>query len=609
MNKKQTQLLSHVIISLIITKDPILTTLLTAVDEDQKLLETLNPALSSTGILNPGCLDWTRRTLLSNIISWFESDTEPNVLWICGAPGTGKTTIAWSLISEMERQQRCAGEFFFQQNYQTPYQLWTTLAYKMAMFHPAIKGEIYRVLTMEHDAPDLDDVQVTYEKLIAGPLKALRERLSSRGPILLIDGLEQSGQGDTSYKALLDTLPQWLSLPRHCKLIVTSRPQGDITKIFEEKDIKRLELFTGNDTDYETNDDVRTFLTHRFSEMRKQDKSIPENWPEYDALSGLVGHASGSFKWAAIAVDEIQDAGGDRERLLTTILEGGTTNKFKSFDQYIEEVLSMAFDGNPPDAFHATMGTIALSKGPVTIADLEHLLQYRFPSNSGLSLEDMCYKLLPIISIEGEKKAVKLRHKAYKDYLMDSKRCTGSFQIDRAKAHRNTTISCFKIMQQGLKFNIGELKSSYRRNHEIEDRPSLIERCIPSRLAYACQFWADHLRGVSSTEKRDTEIVNLLRSFLNFHILYWLEVLSLLSKSNIASKSLLTAAEWLEVCARGFYYRWTSPYSLSGYRQRFIPIRRRWQPVCPHLRRFDRRECPPHLFIRIAIFSSLFLCS
>ncbi|KAH8993139.1 hypothetical protein EDB92DRAFT_1855060 [Lactarius akahatsu] len=520
-------------------------TLTVTLDEDQKLAEVLNPDFTPTN-LNPCCLDWTRRTLLLDIISWFESVTEPNVLWLSGAPGTGKTTIAWSLISELEKQQRSAGEFFFRQNQHTPYQLWTTLAYKMAKFHPAIKREIYKALTRENNVPDLNDIQVAFEELIAGPLKALDTRLSSRGPILLIDGLEQCGRGYAVYKTLLDTLLQWLSLPRHCKLIITSRPQGDITKLFDGKDVKCLELLTGDDADYETNNDMRTYLTHRFSEMRKQDRAIPENWPEYDALSRLAEHASGSFKWAATAVDGIQDAGGDRERHLTTILEGGTTTKFDSLDQYLEEALSMEFDGNSPDAFRATMGTIALSKEPLTLADLEQFLQDRFPSNSGISLEDMCYKLLPIISIEGETKAVKLRHKAYKDYLIDAKRCTGSFHVDQAKAHRNTTISCLKIMQQGLKFNICGLKSSYRRNYEVEDRQSLIEKCISSHLAYACKFWADHLRGVSSTEKRDTEIVNLLRNFLNFHLLYWLEVLSLLSTSNIASKSLLTAAEWLE---------------------------------------------------------------
>lgn len=517
----------------------------TASDEDQKL-EALNPDLTPTSLLNLCCLDWTRRTLLSNIVSWFESDSEPNVLWLSGAPGTGKTTIAWSLISELEKRQRSAGEFFFRQNQHTPYQLWTTLAFKMAKFHPAIKGEIYKALTRENDVPDFDDIQMTFEKLIAGPLKALDARLTSRSPVLLIDGLEQGGQGYTGYKTLLDTLPQWLSLPRHCKLIVTSRPQGDITKLFEGQDVKRLELLTGDDADVETNGDVHTYLTHRFSEMRKQDKSMPEDWPEYDAITRLAEHASGSFKWAAAAVDGIQDAGADRERHLTTILEGGTTTIFGSLDRYFEETLSMAFDGDPPDAFRTTMGTIALSKEPLTMADLEEFLQDRFPPNSDVSLEDMCYKLLPVISIEGETKTVKLRHTAYKDYLIDSKRCTGSFHIDRAKAHRKTTISCLKIMQKGLKFNICGLKSSYRRDDEIEDRESLIGRCIPSHLAYACRFWADHLRGVSSMEKRDTEIVNLLRNFLNFHLLYWLEVLSLLSKSYIASRSLLTTAEWLE---------------------------------------------------------------
>src|SRR5260370_31350567 len=98
-------------------------------------------------------------------------------------------------------------------------------------------------------------------------------------------------------------------------------------------------------------------------------------------------------------------------------------------------------------------------------------------------------------------------------------------------------------MQQELKFNICGLKSSYRTNNRVEDKDALIEKCIPSYLAYACQYWADHLRGITAIEKRATEIVNLLRHFLNSHLLYWLEVLSLLSISHVAPKSLLVAAE------------------------------------------------------------------
>ena len=515
------------------------------------LHDTLYPDSTTPDHLNLCCLDSTRKGLLSDITTWLDSDdvAEPNVLWLCGAPGTGKTAVAWSLVAELERQQRSAGEFFFRPDQNWPSQLWCTLAYKMAKFHPAIKSEVYKAVKREESYFPRDDIQLTFDRLIAGPLKCLAARLSSRSPVVLIDGLEQCIQGYSNWQALLDTLPQWLNLPRHYKLIITGRPQHDIAKVFEGKDIKRMELLMGEDADYYTHEDVRTYLNYRFAEMRKQDKSIQDNWPDYDAISKLVTHTSGFFKWAALAVDAIQ-AEGDRERHLTTIIESGTTTTFDSFDEYLEGILRMVFNNYSSDAFRATMGTIALSKQPLTMEDLEHFLQYRFQSPSEVSLEDLCSRLLPIISIEGEHNAIKIRHKAYKDYLIDSKRCTrygDTFFIDRSKAHRKMTISCLRIMQQGLKFNICGLKSSYKMNYDVEDISALVGSCIPSYLAYACQYWADHLRGIASSEKRDTDIVNLLRNFLNFHLLYWLEALSLLSRSHIASKSLLIAAEWLEV--------------------------------------------------------------
>lgn len=509
-------------------------------------MDVLYPDFTPGDLLNLCCLDSTRKELLSEITAWFDDLDEPNVLWLSGAPGSGKTAIAWSLIAELEKQQRSAGDFFFRLYQHAPYQLWRTMAYKMAKFHPAIKHEVYKAVTREEGVL-LDDVQWTFDNLVAAPLKALDARLLNRGPVLLIDGIEQCSQWYTNWQTAIDTLPQWLSLPRHCKLIITSRPQGEIEKAFEGRDIKRMELFTGEDVaaGSVTENDVRTYLYHRFAEMRRQDKSISEYWPDGEAISKLVDHSKGFFKWAAIAVDDIQ-ASGSRETQLKTTIEDGTTTTLEYFDQYLLEIMAL-FEVKPLETFRATMGTIALSKQPLTMGDLEHFLQYRFPTSSGGSLEATCYRLLPIISIEGENKAIKIRHKAYEDYLTDPKRCTRSdFLIDRGKAHRKMAISCLKIMQQGLKFNICGLKSSYLLNYEVVDN-DLLEKSIPSFLAYACQYWADHLHGIASTEKRDAEIVNLLRTFLNSHLLYWLEALSLLSQSNIAPRSLFVAAEWLEV--------------------------------------------------------------
>lgn len=528
--------------------DPKLTGFFVEVDEDQRLMDSLGPDFTPAELLNLCCLEWTRKDLLSKITAWFDDFGEPNVLWLCGAPGTGKTAIAWSLLAELERQQRSAGYFFFRQSQHSPDQLWRSVAYKMAKFHPAIKKEVYNAITKE-DGVLLDDVQWTFENLIAAPLKALDARLLIRAPVILIDGFEQCGQAYSTWQAAVDSLPQWLSLPRRCKLIITSRPQSEIEKAFEDKDIKCMELYTGDEVDSYTEDDVSAYLYHRFAEMRRQDKSISEDWPDGDAISKLANHTKGFFKWAALAIDNIEGS-GNRESQLKTIVEDGTTFAYYFIDYYLQEILDMAFGYSQFETFRATVGTIVLSMQPLSMGDLEYFLRNRFPSSSGGSLEATCYKMLPFISIEGENKTIKVRHRAYKDYLTDSKRCTRSdFLIDRSKTHRKMTISCLKIMQQELKFNICGFKSSYRMNSEVEDRDTLIGKCISSLLAYACQHWADHLRGIASTEKRDAEIVTLLRNFLNSNLLHWLEVLSLLSNSSIASKSLVSTAAWLEVCS------------------------------------------------------------
>ena len=460
----------------------------------------------------------------------------------------------------------------------------------MARFHPAIESEIHSVMTNRtDDTLDLNDVEVTFSKLVSGPLKTKNSSLSGRDPVFLIDALDECRRSkDNSWEKLLNTLLQWSSLPRHCKLIITSRPQSDIAKAFDGGEIKCLELLTGDSVDNNTKQDVRAYLNYRFAEMRRQDKSISDRWPNSDAISKLVEHTNGSFKWAAVAVDSIQ-AARDKEKQLTTIIEGGTKTKFDPFDRYLEEVLRIAFEGNSSnafernspdtyegsssdtaqghssDVFRETMGAIALSKQPLTMADLKYFLPDHFASDSGVSIEDVCYRLLPIISIEGK---IKIRHNAYRDYLIDPKRCTLFDDAFHGNSHRKMTILCLKIMQQELKFNICGFKSSYRMNDQVEDKDSLIGKCIPSYLAYACQYWADHLRGITAVEQRDSEIVYLLRNFLNTQLLYWLEVLSVLSESHVAPRSLLLAAEWLEASSIAMltfrrYYRRTMAKELS----------------------------------------------
>src|SRR6267154_1659518 len=227
------------------------TSVLTAPSLVDRLRRALHPESMPTNSLGLACLGRTRIDLLSNITAWFDDNSAPNILWLCGAPGTGKTTISWSLIEGLKQQQRCASFFFFQQRRHTPSKLWRTLAFEMARFHPAIESEIHSVMTNRtNDKLDLNDVEVTFSKLVAGPLKTTNSLHSGRDPVFLIDALDQCRRyQDNGWEILLDTLLQWSSLPRHCKLVITSRPQSDIAKAFEGGEIKRVELLTGDSVD------------------------------------------------------------------------------------------------------------------------------------------------------------------------------------------------------------------------------------------------------------------------------------------------------------------------------------------------------------------------
>ena len=571
-----------------------------------------------TNSLGPACLGRTRNNLLSDIIAWFDNTSAPDILWLCGAPGTGKTTISWSLIYELKRQQRCAGFFFFREGEHTPSELWRTMAFEMAKFHPAIESEIHTIVTNRTvDKLDLDNVEVAFSKLVSNPLR--KAKLSPFGhiPVFLIDALDQCGRSrDNSWEKLLNILSKWSSLLYHCKLIITSRHQSDIAKAFNGGGIERVELLTGDSAivDNSTKEDVHAYLKYRFDEMKKQDKSLSDRWPSSDDISRLIDHTKGGFKWAAVAADSIRDA-GDKMKRLTAIIEGGTTTKLDDFDRYLEDVFNMIFkknspdesssnggssDGSSPDGsssdgnssdgsssdesssddsssddsddlsydiFQETMGVIALSKQPLTMADLKYFFQDHFFSASKPSIEDVCHRLSPIISLEGE---IIIRHNAYRDYFIDSKRCTLINDEFEGYMHKKMTIQCLKIMRRKLKFNICGLKSSYLMNDQVKDKDSRIKKCIPSYLAYACQYWADHLHGIIAVEQRDTEIVDLLQNFLETQLLYWLEVLSLLSKTDVAPKSLILAKQWLEALSTSIsvfsfrrYYRQTVAKNLS----------------------------------------------
>jgi len=69
----------------------------------KEILSTLKPVDRSGYYVQP-CMEGTRENILGEIDVWLEDFNTPNTLWIIGSPGSGKFTIASSLVSRLMKR-------------------------------------------------------------------------------------------------------------------------------------------------------------------------------------------------------------------------------------------------------------------------------------------------------------------------------------------------------------------------------------------------------------------------------------------------------------------------------------------------------------------------
>lgn len=136
-----------------------------------------------------------------------------------------------------------------------------------------------------------------------------------------------------------------------------------------------------------------------------------------------------------------------------------------------------------------------------------------------------------------------IAHESFTDFLKDPKR-PQQFAIDIPRQSQILALSCLRIINVELKFNICGLETSYILNSEVEGLDKQIEDNIPLYLGYACQFWASHMSLIGISP----ELLEAVSNLLFKHFLYWLEVLSLKSCLSISKTALDSIKHWVQVC-------------------------------------------------------------
>jgi hypothetical protein len=188
------------------------------------------------------------------------------------------------------------------------------------------------------------------------------------------------------------------------------------------------------------------------------------------------------------------------------------------------------------------MATIVIAKIPLHVDDLPSFILQ--PKASVYFILD---KLSSLISI-GRDFEIRINHVSFAEFICDPHRCPQQFHIDTRKGSHMMSMTCCRLMRDGLKFNICDLESSHLLNRSVPDLPGRIARNIQRPVLYSCRFWTAHIRDTPTNLQENVALIADIRDFFQSRFLYWLEVMSVTEKVAAANIALLAVANWIQVC-------------------------------------------------------------
>jgi MoxR-like ATPase len=161
-------------------------------------------------------MEGTREDVLKGIHDWTMDFEAPNILWLKGHPGVGKSAIAMGVVEQLSTMRRLGSSFFFQRQNAavlTPHALWCTVAYDLARRHPTARRIVIAKLEEEELSPENTNVETLFRHFIHEPLMGSTGIPVARSPVVVIDALDEcgglEGPNSTHRRQLIETLRNW----------------------------------------------------------------------------------------------------------------------------------------------------------------------------------------------------------------------------------------------------------------------------------------------------------------------------------------------------------------------------------------------------------------
>ncbi|KAM0229665.1 hypothetical protein ACHAP5_011575, partial [Fusarium lateritium] len=476
---------------------------------------------------SPKCEPGTRVRILEIIQQWATNNPIQPLFWLVGPAGTGKSTIARSVIDILEMDKYSIAGYFFKrgdQDRNDTSRLFSTIAMQIADSVLAFRESLRKSLEgLNKDTVGQFNLEKQFQKLMKQPLESLTP--DDKGHlriIIIIDALDECERAEHLLR-VLELFSSLCTIPTiRLRVLITSRHAPSIVEAFEphtrSNAVRILQLH--RELSEETKLDIRNFLEARFKDIRSKRSVQKQSWPTAEELNHLVQLSTTPeplFIYAATLCRFVSDEQRGPIRQLTIWLEKGGKSQLQ---QIYTPILDQAFSGFDQEEFRQKLqflASIILLAKPHSARVITSIL--------GMDLDDISWwipKLYAVLHIPpGLEQPIELLHKSFSDFLITDSG-SNKYQIDAADMHAGLSERCIQQMKAGLKQDICNIQKLGTARDSIDT--NRISRFIPTELQYACVYWFYHL------ECSERSLENFTYDFLLEHFLHWIEVLALLGQ-------------------------------------------------------------------------------
>lgn len=463
--------------------------------------------------------------------------------------GRGKSTIASTVAHNWRSKGSCAIFHFRRGQNALDDQFVCALARQLGKsLVPEVKEAILDSVKENQDIAK-ERLNEQFKTLLVGSLAKLGDH--AHPIVIIVDALDEC-KNVTNAVRFIKLVDQYSSsLPTNVKFLLTCRPEAPLLVALEP----RHWHVEGLDSIPDICDDVTRFIQHACKQIREE-RNLPRNWPSSADVERIVEMSQGLFQWARTAITYVHD--GSPVHRLRDLLQRSAT--WSGLDDLYHQILSKAFDKVKQDSMRQqllswVLGTIVVVPYPVSLDVIASLYSdHEIFDGQDDAIQflrlDILADLNSLLHIPASPfESVRLMHTSIRDLLISRQRCeTQHFFIDVIQDHRRLASLSLQMMGRELKQNICELSDISKASSEVQDA---VEIHVSKGLQYCCRVWSTHLiEGVPSPETKAEPIREVLRRFESMSeekLLFWLEVMSLMGKTNEALTAAKQTHQWLLV--------------------------------------------------------------